>query len=421
MKNTLWGPVFVLCGLWVFAGCDDDPRIRRDGSVDGGEDTATDTPRTDAPWNPDAACAIATSEAEVANRPVDIIWMVDNSSSMEPAIREVQSGLNDFANRVASGGLDYRVIMLSLRGTGGGDRFPVCIPPPLAGDGSCGNGSQFFHVDVDIRSTQLIEQFLGTLAQTEGFAEGDSRGSIPWRDLLRLDSTKTIVIATDDNQRTCDRPCPGCMCQGGDPQLTPTSLEDFPGGGDPFNGNQLGPGILTDEYDPLFVGYTFNGIYGWGSAGDPDVLCTYPDSSEPSAAGHTYTALVERTGGVRAQICDQADSATWDSFFEAVATTVEETARIDCEIPLPPPPDGMMLDPAKVNVLFTASDETVPIFKVPGAADCGSISGGWYYDDNSEPTAVILCDSSCEDAQRELSDTGSAGISVAFGCDTLLI
>lgn len=405
--------------LSVVLACDDDPRTRTDGgTVDG----SADADRPDAPWSPDAACAIATSEAEVGNRPVDIIWMVDNSTSMEPAVREVQSGLNDFANRIASGGLDYRVIMLSLRGTsGGGDRFPVCIPAPLAGDSSCGDGERFFHVDVDILSTQLIEQILGTLAQSEGFAEGDSRGSAPWRELLRADSTKTIVVATDDNQRTCDRPCPGCMCQPSDPELTPTSLEDFPGGGDPFNGNQLGPGILTDEYGTLFEGYTFNGIYGWGSASDPDVLCTYPDDSMPDAAGHTYTALVQRTGGVRAQICDQADSATWDTFFEAVATTVEETARISCNIELPPPPDGMMLDPTKVNVLFTAADETVPIFKVPGAADCGGLSGGWYYDDNEEPTSVILCESSCDDAQRELRENGSAGISVAFGCDTLLI
>ncbi len=46
---------------------------------------------------------------------VDIVWMVDNSVSMAPAIDEVIRGLNAFSALVGSRGLDYRVVMLSLR------------------------------------------------------------------------------------------------------------------------------------------------------------------------------------------------------------------------------------------------------------------------------------------------------------------
>ena len=396
---------------------------------DGGLDAATDAPPRDVnlpdvPFDPDAACASATSAAEVNIRPVDIIWVVDNSTSMEPAIRQVQMGLNDFAAQIGGSGLDYRVIMLSLRGRDAGDRYPVCIPPPLAGDGSCANGENFFHASADIRSTQAIETLLGTLGQTEGYREGDSRGSEPWLEQLREDSTKTIVVVTDDNSRTCDRPCttPGCgvTCQPSDPRLTETSLEDFPGGGNPFNGNQLGPGILSDTYGDLFEGYTFNGIYGWGSESNPDVVCTYGDGSEPENPGWTYTTLVERTGGVRAQICDQADSTAWSVFLDAIATRVEETARIDCAVPIPDPPDGEMIDPTKVNVLLQTEDDTMPFRKVPGEGDCGTF-GGWYYDDDSAPTEVILCPASCDMAQEVLRDTGAAGVAVQFGCDTLFI
>ena len=129
---------------------------------------------TDLSLGADAACSRSSVAAQVERLPVDIIWMVDNSISMAPAIDEVIRGLNTFAGLVGSRGLDYRVVMLSLRNVQrnvtvpDGRRYAVCIPPPLAGDARCGNGPRFFHSSVDIRSTQPLEQFLGTLGQTMG-------------------------------------------------------------------------------------------------------------------------------------------------------------------------------------------------------------------------------------------------------------
>lgn len=415
-------------GLMVTACGDDDRRPRRDaGPLDATADSTDvgderqDVGIPDVPSLFDATCAAVQVEAEVDNRPVDIIWVVDNSTSMEPAITNVQAGLNDFARRVDASGLDYRVIMLSLRGTSASTRYPICIPPPLAGDGDCGDGDRFFHVSVDIRSTQPIEQILGTLGQTAGYrTEDGDRGSEPWLDLLRPDATKTVVVATDDNSRTCARPHnSGVSCQGGDPALTPTSLEVFPGGGNPFNSNDLGPGFLTPTYGDLFEGYTFNAIYGWGSEADEEATCMYPDGSSPPNSGTTYTELVTRTGGVRAQICQQSMSSAWDAFFEAIATRVAETARLSCEIALPTPPDGMILDPSKVNVVLSADADTTSYAKVPSAADCAE--GGWYYDNEDSPSQVILCPASCEDAQLQLRESGTAEIGVQFGCDSLLI
>ena len=418
--------------------CADDGRSRyrgkgRDAGADGFVAPLPDgaRPLPDAAWNPDATCAIATTDAEVVVRPVDIIWMVDNSTSMEPAIRQVQNGLNDFASRIASSGLDYRVIMLSLRGRRASDRFPICIPPPLSGGSDCSDGERFFHVSMDVKSTQPIEQFLGTLAQTEGYTSATDKGSEPWRQYLREDSTKAIVVVTDDNQRTCDRPCrytppgvAGCtgsrLCSGADPIFSALALEEFPGGGDPFNSTILGPGILTDTYSDLFLGYTFSAIYGWGSTHDPDRTCTFPDGTEPIAPGWTYTELIERTGGARAQICDQSDSAAWSEFFGAIATTVEDTVRIECELEIPSPPDGMMLNESKVNVLFQSGAGTETIFRVRSAEEC-SAAGGWYYDDAAAPSHVVLCPSSCEGVQEAVRETGSAGIHVAFGCDSQFI
>jgi hypothetical protein len=387
--------------------------------LDGGSLPDAFVPTDRGPLDPDAACESATAVAQVESLPVDIIWVVDNSVSMAPAIDEVQNGLDGFAALVDSRGLDYRVILLSLRGqglvsVGGSDRYAVCIPPPLSADNACGDGPSFFHVSVDIRSTQPIEQFLGTLGQTAGYTAADARGSEPWLQLLRPEATKTLVFVTDDNARTCALPA-GASCSPADPPLTDTSLEDFPGGGNPFNGNDLGPGILTPTYGSLFTDYTFNAIYGWGSATDPSVTCTYPDSSSPPSSGPTYTSLVLATGGVRAQLCD--GTAAWDPFFDAVATAVEQTSQIDCTIAIPDPPPQMTFQRDRINVWVDTGSGPALLGKVADASACDA-AGGWYYDDEATPTAVILCSATCDALQTAPSETRV--VEVQFGCTTIV-
>ncbi len=159
-------------------------------------------PPTDMPFDPDMACTSATAAAVLERLPADIIWVVDNSSSMDQEIENVKAGINAFAAFIETSGIDYRVIMLSKRGVGAsGTRYSICVPPPLAGDAACGNGPRFFHSSIDILSTQPLEQILGTLGQTTGYGPTDSRGGEPWRDWLRIEASKTFVVVTDDNAR----------------------------------------------------------------------------------------------------------------------------------------------------------------------------------------------------------------------------
>ncbi len=375
------------------------------GSIDdGGFDFPDAEP--DAPVvTPDAACATATEKATTTQLPVDIIWMVDNSASMLPAIQEVTAGLNDFATLIASKNLDYRVIMLSLRSPtspvsiGGSNRYPVCIPQPLAGDASCGDGPRFFQSSIDIRSTQPLEQFLGTFGQTDGYQQGQAKGGEPWADKLRPEATKTIVVVTDDNAR-----------------LSATDFEAFPGGKNPFNSLTLPPGILDPSYNGLFKDYLFSGIYGWGDANDPGVTCVYPDGTKPPSSGPTYTTLVNKTKGVRAKLCDAA--AAWGPFFDAVADAVEQTSKLACDLPIPVPADGT-LDPEAVNVQLVVDEMPTTLGKVSGAAACGP-AGGWYYDNDAAPTHVLLCPASCTVAQASVGPGKTGRIEVLFGCATIL-
>lgn len=352
-----------------------------------------------------ASCAGNAIEAKREKLPVDIIFMVDNSASMAPAVAEVQAGINGFAAFIGSRGLDYRVVMLSLRGTtpttvGGSMRYPICVPAPLGG-ADCANGPLFFHAAMDVYSTQTLEQLLGTLDQTQGYTQGAARGSEPWAQHLRKEATKSIVLVTDDNSRF-----PG------------VSFEGFPGGPSPYTGGLVLPvGILHPSRANAWKGYSFNAIYGWGSTADPSIRCTYSDGSRPPTSGSEYSTLVTKTNGVRAQLC--AGPAGWGPFFDSVATAVVANARIACELPVPVPEAGI-LDTELVNVAITGGDgktHTVP--RVASEADCGAAEG-WYYDSPTAPTKVLLCTAACDAAQSPSGATKPPKIEVLLGCKSVV-
>jgi hypothetical protein len=374
------------------------------GEEDDGGIVLSDAATEETPIETDAACAAVASEATATALPVDIIWLVDNSSSMQLAVDQIKLGLNAFAATIESKSLDYQVIMLALRSkqspitVNGGTRYPVCIPQPLAGDDSCGDGPRFFQSNIDIYRTQPLEQFLGTMGQTKGYTMTDAKGGPPWAQHLRPDATKTIIVVSDDNAR-----------------LSATDFETFAGGKNPYNSLTLPPGILDPSWNGLFKDYLFGGIYGWGNAADPSVKCTFPDQTQPASSGPTYTTLVTKTGGVRAKLCDGA--AAWQPFFDAVAQAVIASAKLSCELVIPPPSMGT-LDPAKVNVAIQDGGNQVYLPAVADAAACGP-AGGWYYDDPVMPTKVTLCPVSCDAAQASVGPGKPGHIEVLFGCATV--
>jgi hypothetical protein len=353
---------------------------------------------------PDAACAAAVEEGTIERPPVDIVWVVDNSASMEPAVRAVTSGLNAFARSIAASDLDYRIIMLSNRGKrpiqrSGSTRYPVCIPAPLAGDSDCGDGERFFHAQVDILSTQPLEQFLGTMDQTPGYRDGEKQGSEPWSQHLRPNATKSIVVVTDDDSR-----------------LTADEFEHFPGGRNPNNpNNELPEGLLGPSRNSAFDGYKFHAIYGWGSETNANQRCMYPDRTYPPKPGLEYTDLVSKTGGVRAKVCDRA--ASWKPFFDAVATAVEKGSQLSCEVTIPQPKEGTV-DPNRVNVRIDSGGNGARLVRVPNAAACDE-AFGWHYDDEASPKKVVLCPSACAIAKQQ-SGSEKKRIEVLFGCASVL-
>jgi hypothetical protein len=213
-----------------------------------------------------------------------------------------------------------------------------------------------------------------------------------WKDTLRPNAVKTIAVVSDDD--------------------SDMGTTDFV--------NQL------VALDPTFQGFKFDAIVSFKSPDSCVFTCGFAcatctneccDKTTPfcepisAAEGKVYKQLVQQTGGVIGNLCTQ----NFDPVFQDMATAVVADAKISCEYPIPPPPDGQTIDSTKVNVLHTPSGGNPnTIYNVPtGTAGCGT-TGGWYFDVQTAPTKIIMCANTCAALQ---GDPGGK-VEVLFGCDT---
>ena len=115
-----------------------------------------------------------------------------------------------------------------------------------------------------------------------------------------------------------------------------------------------------------------------------------------------------RAGGtIHAYLTDAGDVTT--SFVSALNNITNRA--LACEYQLPAPPDGMKLDPEKVQVVYTPSTggaEEVP--SITSLAACSkNANGGWYYDDPEHPTKISVCPCTCSRFQ-------AGRVDVRLGC-----
>ena len=93
-----------------------------------------------------------------------------------------------------------------------------------------------------------------------------------------------------------------------------------------------------------------------------------------------------------------------------LASTLEAITglALSCRYDIPEPPNGSLLDPSKVNVLFKPADGAQElILRSPGEG----CSEGWQYSSDNEQ--IQLCGSTCD---RVRSSNG--GLTLQFGCST---
>jgi hypothetical protein len=313
---------------------------------------------------PDAeACAATAVQAEEATAPVDIIWVVDTSGSMDFESATVESNLNSFAAQIGSWGLDYRVVMVAQKGSGD----DVCVPPPLGGPG-CTDGAQFRHVDLGVGSDAALQKLI------EAYPS--------YQDVLRASSIKHFVAVSDDEADGSS-----------DDSWFKTQIAGL-----------TAPGFPALPAAPQ--GYIFHSIVAWGDI--PFIGCI-----TGAAVGQSYLDLTALTSGVKAKVCD----TNWDPIFDALQTAVLANTQLPCAFAIPEPPAGETLDPDRVNFVYTPSGGSPVTFpRVDSATDCGT-SHGWYYDDPLAPTQIFVCPATC----TVLETDADGRVDIQFGCASIVL
>ena len=312
------------------------------------------------------ACESIDETATNMQQPADIIFVLDNSGSMDLERDLLRDQMNNFSTQIGASGIDYHVVMISTYE----DNDGVCIDPPLGG-GGCpvddNNPPIYLHVVQDVGSTSQWTDLIATHDQ--------------WASMIRPEAQLHVVAVTDDSDDL--------------------SAAEFD--------------AMFTALDPSYAGYIFHAI----SPSVNLITCLLSNPACCIVVGSEndmsmYPDAVNNTGGVYGDLCDL--QASFQPVFDELTTAVISGSVLSCQWAIPDPPDGEDLDPDKVNVEFDdGAGGMLEIGRVDDPSECANVTDGWYYDDPANPTQILLCDQTCTKVQG----FANATISIQFGCETI--
>ena len=369
--------------------------------------------------NADAACDLQKYEATITKKPVDVIFIVDNSCSMSDEILGIQNNINDnFANIIAASGLDYRVIMISEHGIYSTDDS-ICIGPPLGGAPCASvqddtpptdNPPVFYQYDGnDVESTD------SWCKMTNWFGSADRWKLAPggWKNWLRTDALKVFVEATDDqvdcsltDYFSCSSPGPGCYDDGVNVNQAQVAAQQFDADLLALDPTQFGTPQARNYIWHSIVGVAANSASSTGAYEPTDPIS---DTTCPSAVngGLGYQALSILTGGLRFPVCN---GTGFDVVFKKIADGVIQGAKIECDFPMPEPPQGKELDPKTITIEYTPGNGG-QLKSFVQVADANACKPNAFYIDSAN-NKLVLCPDTCSLVQGD----GQAKIQILALC-----
>lgn len=369
-------------------------------------------------------CAGGNSSATIIKKPVDIVFLIDNSGSMAGEITQVQNLIdNDFADIIAAADIDYRVIMIARYGdvdvAVGGSDHPICIGAPLGAQACTDpvnetlvmNPPHYYHYSADIGSLdswcRLLTSFNEPDEQASPARTWTPRAPAGWSQWLRESAYKVFVEITDDD----------VSCTSG--AYSFNDLRTTAGG----TATAAAFDTALRELSPTHFGTAAERNYVWhsiiGMKANSPATTAWPASAALSTTtcgsgsegpGTGYQALSKLTGGLRYPICQ---NSTFDSIFNAIATAVVEESSAACDYALPEN-DGTF-DPNNATLIYSTLnsqgvDVSTTLVQVANLAACKS--NAWYFDDPNDPTTITLCPTTCAAVKVDLD----ARVWAELGC-----
>jgi hypothetical protein len=342
------------------------------------------------------ACLVDQRQGE--GLPADIYIMNDQSQSMSCAIptggdrwTAMTSALTEFVNSPSAAGLGVGLQYFGLgaanmnmnmggRRGGGGVGQDSCDP------------AVYTPADVEIAplpgNAQAVIASLGrhqpsTYTPTPAAIDGAIAHAKAWQ-IAHPERIVAVVLATD-----------------GQPNLCGNAQDRI---GDVANSAAAAlsgtPSIRTYVVG-IIGGSSANG--GQGCSLDPNPP-NKADLDRVAQAGGTATSF----------IVDAAAGDASAQFLDALSK-IRGAAVDPCQYIVPATTaSGGAVDPSQVNVTYTPSGGAAQaLLQSPNAAGCPS-TGGWYYDNPTAPTKILLCPATCSAVKADAKAT----VQILMGCQT---
>lgn len=356
-------------------------------------------------------CAAQEAQATLTKRPVDVIFVIDNSGSMSQEITEVQNQVTtNFTNIIEAAQVDYRVILVSRHGPANGDQS-ICISQPLSG-GSCNpipaqpqQTAKFFHYSVEVASTDAWCKLMTRFNTADAPSQGYNLHPNGWGERLRPDSFKVIVGISDD------RISGSCTVNGSNISFNDNSIANATANAEAFDTALL---ALSPQHFGTAAkrNYVYHAISGFAFRSDNAALAYTPDMpiNEGQCGGDSanisrgHQAMAKLTGGLRYPSCNP----NYTTIFQAIAEGVVAGAQVACEFDIPEPPSGQKLDLATVISRYTPGGGGAPV-DFGQVANVGACAPGKFY---IEEEKIKLCPEACTIVQAD----PEAKMNILFGC-----
>jgi hypothetical protein len=337
------------------------------------------------------ACATINHETELGKKPADIIFMIDNSSSMGEETMGVEANINvNFAQIMGISDVDYQVLMVTKHGWGG---FDVCVEPPLSGTTDCGGPpinvpGRFYHYSMEVEShdslCKVLDGMYGSKVDDFGLAPN---GYDQW---LRPAAVKIFVEISDDGV-TCTH-----------------NGQQFDDGDDIQQGQQaaaawdqtlllMNPVQFGSQLERNYLFYSIVGMW-WKndkSAYAPDEPVVNAPCPGGVAGGTGYQWLSKGTGALRFPVCSHE---SYDAVFSDIAAGVIDVTAVPCEWDMPEPAPGDTYDPDTIDVTYAANGMGTPTHFTPVDNEGQCVSGGFYIEPGPH---VVLCPQTCDTVRAD--------------------
>ncbi len=343
-------------------------------------------------------CAFGSYSVVQRKRAVDIMLVVDNSSSMDEYIKAIVARINhDFAAILAEAEVDYRVIVISRHGavdhTSGNscDDHGICIEPPLAA-GACDPNAppketeRFKHYSVCIDSTDALVKVRRAFDGTEVsryFSAPRSLVTIAgsaagFQQRLRDGAFRTFVIVSDDDSATRDTEFVHWLYSL-DPRYFGTAAEP--------NWRFHSIVNLAENPDDPYA--------AWPSGAGLIERGCYDNTNR--WIGADYQRLSMQSGGLRFPYCRNDN---YNAVFRAVAASVTESATLPCRFAPAQTGDDGSADFSRVLVVYESGRFKRTLTRVARLASC--VDDGFYVVDGEIRLCPVICDEVASDTDASI-------------------